>query len=791
MHQNIVFQSIAVIGAGTMGSAIAGQIANAGLDVLLLDMPDDGGGDVNARALDAVERLKASEPPALFSKDVAARIAVGNIRDDLGRLADADWVIEAVVERLDVKQALYKDLQQVIRDDAVVTSNTSTIPISVLMEGMPENFRRRFAITHYFNPVRYMRLLELVAGDDSDAEVMARLKDMNDRILGKGVVVCRDTPGFLGNRVGVFALQVGLAAAHRHGLSCGVADAVMGRPMGLPKTGIFGLYDLIGVDLMADVVATLAKILPADDAFHLVGAAANPLAPLIADMLAAGHKGDKSGGGFYREDKKRAVNLTSGAVEDVGVLASPLLARANAMLAAGDDPLPLMIAPPDAAEDAPPEDMVLVAFARAVLARIFAYAAGLIPHVTNTPQTIDDAMKLGFNWQRGVFEMMDALGHEAVAAMMIEAGLDVPPVLTAMAGGAFYRPEKGALLVARFDGDTPKMAPVNLPSGTIRLHQLRRCLTPILRNRAASLYALDGDVRLVEFHSKANALTDDSMAVVAAAASDHGRGIIIHNDAQHFSAGVDLAAVLALIRAQDWHGIDGFLQRFQHAVRALRDAPVPVIAAPSGLAIGGGYEVILHADQTIAHGNSVFGLVEAGVGLVPGGGGVKETLRRWLDACADAEKAAWETWMQIGYARTGTSPELSARLQYFLPARDKMEMNRDKLLARALAAIEAFHQAGYVPPPAPELRLPGCALLERMEDFMDEGVAKNMFSPHDKRVAMAVGGIVVGENAEAAAVGEDDMFARERRAFLQLAQTSETLARIANLMEGDNEGDGE
>ena len=786
MHQKIPFQSIAVIGAGTMGRAIAGQIANAGLDVLLLDMPDDSGGDVNARALDAVARLKASEPPALFSKDVAARIAVGNIRDDLARLADADWVIEAVVERLDVKQALYKDLQQVIRDDAVVTSNTSTIPISVLMEGMPENFRRRFAITHYFNPVRYMRLLELVAGADSADEVMARLKDMNDRILGKGVVVCRDTPGFLGNRVGVFALQVGLAAAHRHGLSCGVADAVMGRPMGLPKTGIFGLYDLIGVDLMADVVATLAKILPADDAFHDVGAAANPVAPLIAEMLAAGHKGDKSGGGFYREDKKRAVNLTSGAVEDVGVLASPLLVRANAMLAAGDDPLPLMIAPPDDAIDAP-----LVAFAREVLARIFAYAGGLIPHVTHTPQTIDDAMKLGFNWQRGVFEMMDALGHEAVEAMIMEAGLDVPPVLSAMGGGAFYRPEKGVLLVARFDEDMPVMAPVNLPPNTIRLHQLRRCLTPILRNRAASLYALDGDVRLVEFHSKANALTDDSMAVVAAAADDHGRGIIIHNDAQHFSAGVDLAAVLALIRAQDWHGIDGFLQRFQDAVKALRDAPVPVIAAPSGLAIGGGYEVILHADQIIAHGNSVFGLVEAGVGLVPGGGGVKETLRRWLNACADAEKAAWETWMQIGYARTGTSPELSARLQYFLPARDKMEMNRDKLLVRALAAVEELNQAGYVPPPAPALRLPGCALLERMEDFMDEGVAKNMFSPHDKTVAMAVGGIVVSEDAGGAAVGEDDMFARERRAFLQLAQTPETLARIANLMEGDKEGDGE
>ena len=787
MSQAIPFQSIAVIGAGTMGSAIAGQIANAGLDVLLLDMPDDSGGAVNARALDAVERLKTSDPPALFSTAVASRIAVGNIRDDLARLAHSDWVIEAVVERLDVKKGLYQELQHVIPEDAVVTSNTSTIPIRVLMEGMPQDFRRRFAITHYFNPVRYMRLLELVAGADSDAEVIERLKDMNDRILGKGVVECRDTPGFLGNRVGVFALQVGLAEAHKHRLSCGLADAVMGRPMGLPKTGIFGLYDLIGIDLMADVVATLAKILPPDDAFHAVGAEANPLASLIAAMLEAGHKGDKSGGGFYRREKQHAVNLTSGAIEEVGVLTSPLLKRANAMLAAGEDPLALIIAPPESV-DADGEDAPLVAFARGVLAQIFAYAGGLIPQVTNTPQDIDDAMKLGFNWQRGVFEMMDVIGHEVVEAMLVEAGLDVPPVLKAMAGTPFYRPEKDKLLVARFDAGAPVMAPVNLPPETMRLHQLRRCLTPILRNGAASLYALDGDVRLVEFHSKANALTDDSMAVVAAAAADHGRGIIIHNDAQHFSAGVDLSAVLALIRAQDWHGIDGFLRRFQDAVMALRAAPVPVIAAPSGLAIGGGYEVVVHADQVIAHGNSVFGLVEAGVGLVPGGGGVKETMRRWLDASDDAEKAAWETWMQIGYARTGTSPELSARLQYFLPGRDVMEMNRDKLLARALAAIEAFNQAGYVPPPAAELRLPGGDLLKRMEDFMDAGVAKKMFSPHDKTVAMAVAGIVVSEDATGKVVSEDALFARERRAFLHLAQTPETLARIAHLMEGSKDG---
>lgn len=777
---DIPFSSIAVIGAGTMGSAIAGQIANAGLEVLLLDMPDDDADNINRRSLDAVERLKKSDPPALFSKSCAERIKVGNIRDDMATLAQADWIIEAVVERLDIKKILYRQLAEVIPSDAVVTSNTSTIPIRVLVEDMDKDFRRRFAITHYFNPVRYMRLLELVEGEDTDPAIMARLKDMNDRVLGKGVVQCCDTPGFLGNRVGVYALQVGLAEAYSQGLSIEHADAVMGRPMGIPKTGIFGLYDLIGVDLMSDVVATLATILPADDAFHAVGENHNPVAGMISKMLTDGHKGDKSGGGFYRKDRSQMIDLASGNLLNTGEQPSALIDQANAIMAAGDDALVLMISSAEQAADKP-----LVRFARRVLGKVFAYAASLIPEVTTTPQDIDDAMKLGFNWQKGPFEMMDVIGHDTVRAMIAEAEVPVPSVLAANNLKAFYQPQNGKLLVATYgqNEQAPVMQPVNLPPRTIRFHMLRRCLTPLQRNKAASLYALEGDLRLVEFHSKANALTDDSMAIVAAAAKDHGRGIIIHNDAQHFSAGVDLTSVLALIRQKDWAGIDAFLIRFQDAVVAMRNAPVPVIAAPSGLAIGGGFEVIVHADQVIAHGNSVFGLVEAAVGVVPGGGGVKETMRRWLDATNDPEEAAWKTWMQIGYARTGTSPAESAKMQYFLLNRDSMEMNRDKLLASAMERIETIYAEGYTPSVAPKLILPGSGLRKKMSDFMDKGVADGMFFPHDKTVAMAVASIVVSDTDDTETVSEQDMFARERRAFLALAKTEETLARIATLME--------
>ena len=780
MSEDLPFKKIAVIGAGTMGSGIAGQIANAGQHVLLMDLPLDD--DPNGRSTHAVQRLLKSDPPALMHKTRAELIETGNTRDDFDRLAECDWIIEAVVERLDIKKDLYQRLDAVISDDCVVTSNTSTIPIRLLVEDMPTAFRKRFAITHYFNPVRYMRLLELVEGEDTDPAIMAKLADYNDRILGKGVVPCRDTPGFLGNRVGVYALQVGMDEAARIGLDIEVADALMGRPMGIPKTGVFGLYDLIGVDLMADVVKTLGVILPEGDAFHAVGEN-NPLASTIATMISQGFTGDKGKGGFYRTEgddqesaPQLAMNLKDGRTRPRQTNLPPKALRAADTLAAGGEPLLDLIRSTDQGDD----DQVQ--FCRHVLARVLGYAASLIPDVTTSPQDIDDAMKLGFNWVRGPFEMIDAIGAETMAAMIRETGQDVPAII--LKNQPFYQAEDGVLNVRRFDSadDAGTLGPVSLPEGTIRFHMMKQCLTPIQRNDAASLYAIDDDLRLIEFHSKANALTAASMEIVAAAAKDHGKGIIIHNDAQHFSAGVDLNRFLALINDEDWDGIDRFLFDFQMAVKALRDAPVPVVAANSGLTLGGGYEVVVHADKVIAHGNSVMGLVEAAVGVVPGGGGVKETFSRWHQATGDWAKAAWKTWMQIGYARTGTSPEQSASMMYFLNDRDDSVMNRDKLVTLAIDAVKALAQ-DYTPRPEPVFVLSGNALLKDMADFMDKGIADGLFFPHDKTVAMAVASIVVSDDDKDTDASEDDLYARERRAFLTLAKTPETKARIVSMLE--------
>ena len=765
------FTTIAVIGAGTMGAGIAAHIANAGQKVLLLDIATKG--NPNARATAAIERLLKTDPPALMDKTCADNITIGNIDDDFHRLADCDWVIEAIVERLDLKRALYSRLNQTINANCVVTSNTSSIPISLLTEDMPAEFRNRFAITHYFNPVRYMRLLELVRGTDTAPEVMARLARYNDQILGKGVVTCRDTPGFLGNRVGVFALQVGMDEAVRAGLDIETADALFGRPLGIPKTGIFGLYDMIGVDLMADVVDTLDTILPQNDDFKAVAWGQNPLTDLIKTMIAKGFTGDKGKGGFYRDGQ--ALDLTTGATRPRKTATSPRITRAMADLQAGREPLHGLINTTDADAES--------AFIRRLLARILAYSASLIPDVTTSPQDIDDAMKLGFNWVRGPFELMDAIGAGQLRQMITEAGLDIPPVLASH--DKFYKPADGVLTVRVFpdkQGETPTYTPVSLPKQVVRFHMLRQCLQPIAQNASASLFALDGDLRLLEFHSKANALNAESMAIVRHAAKDHGAGILVHNDAQHFSAGVDLNAFRAYMDAGDWTGIDGFLQDFQNAVMGLASCPVPVVGAPSGLAIGGGFEVLCHCDELIVHSNSVLGLVEAAVGLVPAGGGVKETLYRWYLATNDWEKAAWQTWMQVGYAQTGSSPALAARYQYYLPSRDKSVMNRDRLVAAGVARLRELAD-GYQARAAAQFVLPARGLADKMAGFMDDGIDKGWFFPHDKVVAMQVASIVVNMDGESLEVSGADMYARERAAFVRLAQMEATQARIAAMLD--------
>ena len=759
-----MISKVAVIGSGTMGSGIAAQLANADIEVLLLDVKGESD-HPNAAADRAIERLRNSAPPLIVHTDVLQKIRTGNIEDDLSRIADCDWIVEAVVEWLDLKRVLYRKIDKHRKADAIVSSNTSTIPMTLLVEDMPLDFRSHFAITHFFNPVRYMRLLELVQGDDTSGEVMDELRRFNDEKMGKGIVDCRDTPGFLANRVGVFALQVGIDEAFRWGLGAEEADALMGRPMGIPKTGVFGLYDLIGLDLMVDVVRSLETILPGGDAFHQVSEAN----PLITRLIDEGYTGLKGKGGFYRrrEGRREVVDLKAGEWQTAGRSTSPLAA-------AGEENGVRVLIDGDTAQHR---------FCRRVLARVLAYAAGLIPEVADNPVPVDDAMKLGYNWVRGPFELIDEIGTVEFIAMLNEEGVAVPAYLSGPGREPCYRVRQHRLEKRHADG---KYRPLVRAPGVVRFSEERRTLKALSENDSASLYKLDGDIGLIEFHTKANALDDGSMRIVAEAAARAAvdfRGIVVHNDGPQFSAGVNLNRFRELIDAGDWAGIDSFLKDFQDAVRALKYCPVPVVAAPSGLTIGGGYEVVAHCDLLVAHTNIVLGLVESLVGVVPGGGGVKDTLYRWHRILGDWEQAAQKTFMNIGYGKTGSSPQQAAELAYFRPGLDRQVMNRDRLLTSACQAIDDLC-TGYTIPDLPTFSWCGAVPFGAMSRLLQEKQRAGQLMPHDVVVGTELARIVTGGEIDARNdVTEDELYAAERAAFLALAKTDATRARIAHMLD--------
>jgi len=491
-------------------------------------------------------------------------------------------------------------------------------------------------------------------------------------------------------------------------------------------------------------------------------------------MVAAGLTGNKGRGGFYRtaeQGQSLARDLTNGDYRDRETRTPTIAADALVALAEQGEPLACLLA-----GDTPESR-----FCCRVLGRVLGYAASLLGSVTDSPQAIDDAMKLGFNWLRGPFEMIDALGAPKVAELCRAAHAPVADCLAeATVDFRFYRVMDNELRVWHASGEHQ---PLDLPSDVVRFSLARQVAHVLERNTSASLYELDNDIRLIEFHSKANALTDASMEIVAAAADNPGRGILVHNDAQHYSAGVDLNTFIRLIKAQDWHEIDAFLARFQHAVRALKYVAVPVVGAPSGLALGGGLEVLLHCDALVVHTNSVMGLVEAGVGLVPSGGGVKETYSRWYNATGSWEEAAWKTWMNLGYGATGSSPRLAAKLNYYRETVDQSVMNRDRLVHLALQKIHTLEDA-YSPPQPPQLRLAGGDIVERMRTFMDSGIEQGNFYPHDKTTAMAIASVICAGDGIERDVTEDELYSRERRAFVELAQTDQTRARIEHVLTG-------
>jgi 3-hydroxyacyl-CoA dehydrogenase len=747
-----------------MGSGIAAHLANAGCTVLLLDAVPDA-------AASALGRLAAARPSPFVTRAVAGRVTAGTVAQDLAAVAECDWIIEAIVEDLDAKRALYAQLESVRRADAIVTSNTSTIPLAHLIDGRSPAFRRHFAITHFFNPPRWMRLLELVTGPDTAPDVRATLLAFGDERLGKGVVVCHDTPGFIANRIGTFWMQVAVQETLALGLTVEDADAVCGKPMGVPATGVFGLLDLVGLDLMPHIAASFARTLPPDDRYRRT---ARPI-PVLEQLVAAGFTGRKGKGGFYRVTKEadgsrrtEAVDLATGAVRPSVPSALPSAkARGVAALVAGRDP---------GAE-----------LARRVLRQVLAYAFEVADTIADDLASIDTAMRLGFNWAQGPFELADAIGVGTLAEWLTAAGEPIPPRLEgAVRAGRCHRVVDGRREQLGRDG---AWQPVMRAGGVATLGDRTLAARPLEKNGSAALWDLGDGVLGVEFTGKMNALDGEVMTMLHRAVARAGRGdgafraIVIHNEGRHFSVGANLGLLLYAINLAAWRDVEKLITAGQAAYAALRYAPVPVVGAVQGMALGGGCEVLLHCDAVVAHLEASMGLVETGVGLVPGWGGCTRMLLRHAASGdpADPMPAVIRTMEQIGKAETAANAA-DARDKGFLTARDVIVMNPDRLLDEAKRTALAMVD-GYQPPRRPVLRLPGALVLPVIEAGVQGMVAAGQATAYDAVVATALARVLTGgDTSPERVVREADLLTLEREAFLTLVREPRTRERIEHML---------
>ena len=755
-----------------MGSGIAAQIANAGVPVLLLDIVPPNAADRSAIAKAALERLAKTEPAALMSRAAAKLIQPGNVEDDLARLAEVDWIIEAVAERPDIKQGLYRKIETFRKAGSILSSNTSTLPLRMLLAGLPESIARDFCITHFFNPPRYMRLLEIVGGAATRPEVLATIAAFADERLGKAVVRAKDTPGFIANRIGVFWIQAAVNAAREFGLTVEEADALMGKPIGAPKTGVFGLMDMVGLDLQPHVDASLRFALRKDDAYQALSGDF----PLLTKMIAEGYTGRKGKGGFYRLNPAGGKKLKEAIDLRTGEYAASKPARLES-IEAGKGGLRALVTHKDRGGK----------FAWAVLSKMLTYAASLVPDIADNIADVDLAMQAGFNWKRGPFEMIDQLGAGWFAGRLAGEGLAIPPLLaTAAAQGGFYQvTDKG---VAQLAGDG-LYRPVLRQSRVPTLADIKRLGKPLAKNASASVWDVGDGVACLEFHSKMNALDPDSLAMLMQALHLTGKGmraLVIHNEAENFSVGANIGLALFAANIGVWPTLDDLITQGQAVMKAVKYAPFPVVGAPSGMALGGGCEVLLHCAAIQAHAETYMGLVETGVGIVPAWGGCKEMLIRHMPGPRDPKgpmpgvMAAFE---QISMAKVSKSAADAKEMKYLRPS-DGITMNRDRLLADAKARALEMASGGFKPPEPAQFRLPGptarAALRLAIDGFALQGIAL----PHDVVVANHLAGVLSGGSTDMLdSLDEDQILALEKRVFMALVKTAPTLARMETILE--------
>ena len=729
-------KKVVIIGSGTMGSGIAAHLCNANIPVTLLDLKTE----ISEKAR---ERIHKSRPPLLIDKSKINNINVGNINDNFDSVKDADWIVEAVVERIDIKHDIYEKIFKSRKQGAIVSSNTSSIPIKILSEKLTEEEKRDFCITHFFNPVRYMGLLEIVKNENNDLNKINSLKKFCEKELGKGAIVCNDTPGFLGNRVGVFAMQVAMTEAFRMKLSIEEADTVFGRPMGIPKTGVFGLYDLIGIDLMSDVLKSFIKELPKNDPFQAV-AIENPL---ITNLIKNGYTGRKGKGGFYRMNKGNnqkileAIDLQTGEYApskkiDLGIETLNLNLLINRKDKYGE-------------------------YAWSVISKIIKYASSLVPGITDKFNDIDEAMRLGFNWALGPFEMLKSIG--------VKNFFDR---IDSFENNKFLK-NLSVTKDENFYGERQLYTDIET------LGKIKPKAIKVDKNKSAEIYRFK-DFNIVEFTTKACALDYDSMDALKNATD---KPLIIINESMQFSAGVNLSYTMNFADKGDFQSIEKFIKYFQETCKHLKYSDYPVISAPSGLVLGGGEEVAIQSNFVVSHTNIVMGLVETGVGLVPAGGGCKEVLWRWFqtdEAKTDPDYAPLKVFNIIGYGTTATSTVEAEPLKFLRPE-DKKVMNRNSLFEVSKKLIQ--ENTNFKPPKECSFNLSGKPLKAKMIKILEKLYNEKIILDHGMEVGSELANVLSGGDTNInKLISEDEMYNLELESFMKLIETKKTQERIKHTL---------
>ena len=729
-------EKVVVIGSGTMGSGIAAHLCNANIPVTLLDLTTE----ISEKARD---RIFGSKPPLLLDKSQIENIKVGNINDDFNIVKDADWIVEAVVERIDIKHNIYEKIFKNRKTGAIVSSNTSSIPIKVLSEKLTSEEKKDFCITHFFNPVRYMGLLEIVKNENNNLDKINSLKKFCEVELGKGAIVCNDTPGFLGNRIGVFAMQVAMTEAFKLKLSIEESDAIFGRPMGIPKTGVFGLYDLIGIDLMADVLNSFIKELSKNDPFQEVAKEI----PLVKKLIETGYTGRKGKGGFYRINKIGDTKV----MEAINLETEEYSVSQKINIQSDKVDLKSLISRDDRFGE----------YAWSVISKIIKYASSLVPEITKDFNDIDEAMRLGFNWAKGPFEMLEEIGVENFFDKIDD-----------FKGNAFLE-NLSQTKNQDFYGSRQKYTEIET------LGKVKKKALSVDGNNSAQIYRFE-NYNIVEFTTKANALDYDSMDALKKATN---KPLIIINESMQFSAGVNLTYTMDFANKGDFNSIEKFIKYFQETCKHLKYSKHPVISAPSGLTLGGGFEVMVQSNFVASHTNIVVGLVETIVGLIPAGGGCKEMLARWLDteeAKKDPNFAPLKVFDIIGYGKTANSPVEAEPLKYLKPE-DKKIMNRNSLLEVSKKILDKNRD--FMTPSETKFNLPGKSVVGEMNKILEKLYNDKIILDHGLLVAQELAYVLSGGDTTIdKTLSEDDLYKLELDSFMKLIETKQTQERIKHTL---------